>query len=138
MEREIEIEFPADGNGMVGRQCPNCEMVFRISEQMYQDRHYLNLRCPYCEWVDEFDEFLTDQQREYAEAMMKDELDKMAAEALDDALGDMIDINSVDYSNESIPSPHSDIETDRETCSDCGFEYEILSSESGTDCPVCR
>lgn len=138
-EVRVEVSLQTDDNGMLDRGCPNCEREFRIHKATFESEHYLNLRCPYCNWVAEFDEFTTERQWEYTKAVaMNEQGRQMAENLLDEALGDLVDIGSVSSMNQPIPSPHLDLDTDDHICPNCGFEFETLSTEDGNDCPVCR
>lgn len=122
---------------MADRQCPNCERMFRIHFETYQSEHYLNLRCPYCEWVAEFDDFTTEKQIEYVKAVRDYEGARMMEEVLGDALGDFLEIEEVFSPNQSVPSPRVSTDLEVHNCSVCSFEYELVKERGGV-CPVCR
>jgi len=141
MDKEVRVNVPLQttDNGMLDRVCPNCEREFRIHKETFQSEHYLNLRCPYCNWISEFDEFTTERQWEYARATaMNEQGRQMIEDTLDEAFGDLADIDGLNSMNQPIPSPCLDLNTDKHRCSDCHFEFETLSAETGSDCPVCR
>lgn len=150
-EKVVSIDLPTDENGLLPRQCPNCGGKFAIHGDTYEEEHYLNLRCPYCQWIEEFDEFLTEEQAEYGEAIAESELRRMAekelAEAFEDAFGgasgsDFIEIETntdeIDFGERSAPSPHLSIATVRINCLECALRYEVREGETETYCPVCR
>lgn len=150
MEKELSITLPADDNEMLPRQCPNCEQEFLIHQPSYTENNYLNLRCPYCEWTEEKDEFLTDEQAAYAEAVAANELRSMAEEevqeAFEDAFGGLsssggisieTDSSDVDFGRKSLPSPHIDAETTKLECDSCEFIYAVTDTKQ-ISCPVCR
>ncbi|ELZ80150.1 hypothetical protein C454_11071 [Haloferax gibbonsii ATCC 33959] len=152
-EKEVSIDLPSDENGMFPRQCPNCDGKFAIHSDTYQDEHYLNLRCPYCGWIEEFDQFLTDEQADYSHSVAEGELRRMAEKELSDALEDAFggissnssinletDSSEIDFGEPETPSPHLSIETKRITCPDCGFNFLVKqdAEEEQVSCPVCR
>lgn len=150
-EHLFNIALPKDDEGMLPRQCPNCDRQFAIHGETYEDEHYLNLRCPYCEWITEFDEFLTEEQAAYGEAVLEDEarriFEREFADIFEDAFSgvssnDFIEVETntdeIDFGHRSTPSPHLAIEPDQITCVDCGFQYAIEESIDESSCPVCR
>jgi DNA-directed RNA polymerase subunit RPC12/RpoP len=150
-DKELSIELPTDENGFLPRQCPNCSGKFAIHGDTYQEEHYLNLRCPYCNWIEEFDEFLTEEQLEYAEAVTENEARRMMenefAEAFEDAFSsssDFVEVEAnpdeIDFGERDAPSPHLSIMTEQIICSECGFKYLIRKEEKEGEysCPVCR
>ena len=150
MEKELSITLPADDDEMLPRQCPNCKQAFLIHQPSYSENNYLNLRCPYCEWIEEKDEFLTDEQAEYAEAVAANELRSMAEEEMEEVFEDAFsglsstggisietDTSDVDFGRKSLPSPHINAETYEVECDSCGFIYAVTDPEQAF-CPVCR
>lgn len=140
-ERSVEIELPRDDEGMLPRQCPNCEGKFSIHAQTYQDRHYLNLRCPYCGWIEEFEEFLKEEQRQYARAVGINKAIQMAEEKIKKTLKKKFKkVKTKGSSKKSVPSPHLSIETQKITCGECDFQYAVDKENDSGDylCPVCR
>lgn len=78
---EIAIEFPTDDQGMVGRECPECEAYFKIKPGTgIPDIE--TTACPYCEHQTNSSDFLTKAQLEYA-------LSVAAKKALGPALRDL-------------------------------------------------
>lgn len=146
MREEISISFPAGEDGMIPRQCPNCRGKFKIHQEQYGEGGYLNLRCPYCKMIYEKDEFITEEQEKYAEAVAENKLRKMSGDALSGALEDVfsssdsLEVESdpnIDFGSVETPSPHLSMDLERGSCNSCGFEYAV-SVESGPVCPVCR
>lgn len=146
------IDLPTDEDGMLPRECPHCETSFAINPEMFQEHHYLNLRCPECCWIAEFDRFHTPDQVEFAHSVGSNEARRQMEEEIgnlfEDAFSgiksnDFIQIETstddLNMGRESLPSPHLRIETEKVICSDCNFEYSV--EEGTTDkssCPVCR
>ena len=147
----VNIDLPTDEAGMLPRQCPHCDGKFAIHGETYEQEHYLNLQCPYCEWIAEFDEFLTDEQAEYGEAVAETEarqmLEEEFADMFEDAFSgvgssDFIEVETntdeIDFGHRNTPSPHLAIQTDQVTCSDCGFRFAVEEGTGDSSCPVCR
>lgn len=147
----VPIDLPTDEAGMLPRQCPNCDGQFTIHRETYEQEHYLNLRCPYCDWIAEFDEFLTEEQAEYGEAVAENEarqmLEDQVADMFEDAFSgvgssDFIEVETntdeIDFGHRNTPSPHLTIETDQVACRDCGFSFAVKEGTEDISCPVCR
>jgi len=140
-EKTISIDLPTDSDGHLPRQCPHCEQRFSIHGETYEEGRYLNLRCPYCGMIEEFDEFLTEEQAEYSQAIAQNELREMAAKEIEDALGDVFDgasTDSIDFGELETSSPHLPYDPTRITCPECGFRYGVKPEGDDTLCPVCR
>lgn len=150
-EKIVNIDLPTDETGMLARQCPNCDGQFAVHGESYQQEYYLNLRCPYCELISEFDEFLTTEQAEYAESVAENEARRMledeVVEAFEDAFSgtgssDFIEVETntddVDLGHRNTLSPHLNIETNQVVCSDCEFPFVIKEDTVDHSCPVCR
>ncbi|EMA55002.1 hypothetical protein [Halococcus thailandensis] len=150
-ERVVSIDLSTDAEGMLPRQCPNCEGQFTIEGDTYEEEHYLNIRCPYCEWIAEFDEYLTEEQAAYGEAVAENEARRMLEEelggALEDAFSDMgssdfleVETNTdkTDFGHRAPPSPDLGIKIDETVCANCGFRYAVKEGTNNSSCPVCR
>lgn len=160
-DKLIKIPFPADDSGMLPRECPRCGRKFAIDKQDYSERCFLNLRCPYCQWIEEFNEFHTEEQLKYAEALLQDEFFREAEKEIKQSLkkfqdsmkrktskynnfafkaGSNVDNFNLNNVPEKTPSPHLDISTQEITCEDCNFSFLVDNSvkEDETACPVCR
>jgi len=91
--------------------------------------------------IEEFDEFLTEEQTEYSQAIAQNELREMAAKEIEDALGDVFDgasTDSIDFGELETSSPHLPYDPTRITCPECGFRYGVKPEGDDTLCPVCR
>jgi hypothetical protein len=64
----VNITFPVDEHGMVGRQCPSCGQYFKIKPGTGL-RGITTTACPYCEHRAENSDFTTDAQIEYAKSI---------------------------------------------------------------------
>lgn len=133
MKETSSIELPTKEDNMLPRQCPKCDRKFSINIKSYRTLAYLNIRCPYCRWIEEFDNFVTDEQVNFAEAIGKKKVVDMVKDEFSD-----FDIE-VESSRSSIPSPYLSEETKEITCPECGFKYKVKDdTEKRTFCPVCR
>ncbi|MDZ7792117.1 MAG: hypothetical protein U5P10_00065 [Spirochaetia bacterium] len=59
---EISVPFPTDEDGMLGRECLECEEYFKIKPGTGLETTYCH--CPYCEYEGEADTFWTPEQIE--------------------------------------------------------------------------
>lgn len=140
-EKIISIDLPTNQNGHLPRQCPHCEQRFSIHGETYEEEHYLNLRCPYCGMIEEFDGFLTEEQAEYSQVTSQNEAIEMAAREVEDAIKDAFGSStsgSIDFDEQKTPSPHLPFEPEHLSCSDCAFRYGVKDGDGEMLCPVCR
>jgi hypothetical protein len=65
-KRTFTIEFPTDGNRLVGRQCTtnDCNKYFKVKPGTGLSKPTQAL-CPYCGHTDDPSDFVTDEQKEY-------------------------------------------------------------------------
>ncbi len=62
-QKMISVSMPTDEQGLVGRECPSCGMYFKLK---YGTGHTTTqCSCPYCDYRDESNEFMTQDQKEY-------------------------------------------------------------------------
>jgi len=136
-EKTVDIELPPNDDGMLPRQCPHCGRKFLINIETYEDQGYLNIRCPYCEWIEEFDEFLTEEQENFAIKTAEEKAVDMAEEIAEETFSEFE--TEIEYEGTSIPCPHPSIKTKKLNCQECGFTYEVKRDfEKDASCPVCR
>ena len=64
---EISVSIPIDEEGMLGRECLECEDYFKIKPGTGLDTSYCY--CPYCEYEGDSDNFWTPEQIEYAQSI---------------------------------------------------------------------
>jgi len=64
---EISVGIPVDEDGMLGRECLECEEYFKIKPGTGLDTTYCH--CPYCDYEGEGDTFWTPEQIEYAQSI---------------------------------------------------------------------
>lgn len=68
----IEVTFPTDDAGFVGRECPDrkCLGYFKVRPGTGLTGDDLPCHCPYCGHTDDSDNFLTSAQVKYAESVV--------------------------------------------------------------------
>lgn len=144
-QKDLLIEFPADEDGMVGRECPRCTGRFTIQTEEFEERGFLNLRCPYCEFISKAEQFQTGEQRAYAYSTQQNELRRIAEQVIEEQLDQMFSSSGLDiertepveFGTVPIESPQFSTQTELHTCSQCKFPYGIEPGQTGC-CPVCR
>jgi hypothetical protein len=108
----------------------------------------MNLRCPYCRFISELDNFITGEQRAYLYSTTQNVAREAAEQIFDEAFGDLsgfsggsvgfeIDVGDVDLGRAPVESPSSDPDLETVSCDDCGFSYGLADATGGV-CPVCR
>lgn len=63
---QVTITLPRDEKGMMGRECPKCELVFNIKPGTGLKGEDLPCHCAYCGHLAAHDQFFTKAQIEYA------------------------------------------------------------------------
>ncbi len=61
--KTINVAMPTDEHGLIGRECPSCQMYFKLKPGTGLPTSRCS--CPYCGYQDESNEFMTQDQREY-------------------------------------------------------------------------
>lgn len=142
--KQLSIELPADDDGMIGRECPRCQGRFTVHMERFERGGYLNLRCPYCQFIAEADTFLTGEQRAHVYSIQRDELLTMTEDMMADIMEEVfsgtdfeVTGGDADFGNVPIESPEFSTETDDIACTECGFQYGVADGRDGV-CPVCR
>lgn len=147
-ERRQSLEIPADDHGRLGRECPRCHDQFKIDIERYEDRGFMNLRCPYCKFIAELDRFTTGEQRQYMYATTQNLALRTMEDLLEDTFGDISGFSSdhvelevtggdVDFGRVAAEPPFIETAVEDVTCDDCGFSYSVMAERDGV-CPVCR
>ncbi|MCU0821733.1 MAG: hypothetical protein MUC95_04570 [Spirochaetes bacterium] len=67
-QMQVTITLPRDEKGMMGRECPECELVFNIKPGTGLKGEDLPCHCAYCGHVAGHDQFFTKAQIEYAKS----------------------------------------------------------------------
>src|SRR5260370_40578524 len=62
-QKIINVTLPTDENGLVGRECPSCGVYFKIKPGTGLPTTQCS--CPYCDYKDESNEFMTQDQKDY-------------------------------------------------------------------------
>jgi hypothetical protein len=62
-QKKISVTMPTDKDGLVGRECPSCDMYFKLKSGTGLPTTQCS--CPYCDYRDESNEFMTQDQKEY-------------------------------------------------------------------------
>ncbi|GAA0237104.1 hypothetical protein [Cryptosporangium japonicum] len=82
----MNVDIPGDEHGFLGRQCPECRQVFRMSSQDYKTLpENPSLWCVYCGHRDGHSHFLTEQQLARAKRAAADVGMQMVSQALGQA-----------------------------------------------------
>lgn len=146
--RRRSLHLPFDDNGILERECPRCHDRFSIEIEEFENQGYMNLRCPYCRFISELDNFSTGKQRQYMYSESMNFSLRTMENILEDTLGGIsgfsgknmsleIDFDDFDFGRVEVIDPISSIEVDATTCDDCGFHFEVHDVDTQV-CPVCR
>lgn len=146
----MSVRLPGDRDGFLQRSCPNCDLLFAVHLEDYQDARVVNLRCPRCEFVEPFDDYTTSSQVAFARAHAEDALKQMAEEAIEKITGDLfkglksskhVKVSGpkgrVSLPGTPVPSALVEVAMTTEQCSGCGLRFKTSAPEA-TACPVCR
>jgi hypothetical protein len=142
----FRISMPLDDHGYFGRECPECEQLFRIAGDDYEalpdDVH---LWCVYCGHSDDHTEFVTSQQMERALRVAGDVGVQMAGDALDAAFGSLasqhrrgplrITYRSEPFFPDPLPGITEEEMIRERCCASCGLHYAVFGEHRF--CPVC-
>lgn len=146
--RRRSLEIPIDDGGMLGRECPRCRSQFKIGLERYENRGFMNLRCPYCRFISELDNFTTGEQRGYLYSVSRN----FALSTMEDLIEDVfdgsasssssgveieVDAADVDFGRVETEPPTMTTELEEEICDECGFSFQVEVGSNGV-CPVCR
>jgi phage FluMu protein Com len=146
--RRRSLEIPVDDEGMLGRECPRCQSKFKIDLETYENRGFMNLRCPSCEFISELDNFTTGEQRRYLYSVSRN----FALSTIEDLIEDVFDGGSsastggveievttddVNFSRVETEPPTIGTNLEEKVCDECGFSFQKKVGSDGV-CPVCR
>lgn len=147
--RRRSLEIPVDDDDMLGRECPRCRSQFKIDLERYENRGYMNLRCPYCCFISELDSFTTGAQRDYLHSVFRN----FALETMEDMIEDVfdgisgsssggvvefeVDSGDVDFGRVESEPPRISADLGKDVCNECGFTFRT-NIERDSVCPVCR
>lgn len=142
----FRISIPLDDHGYLGRECPDCEQLFRILGDDYEALpDDVRLWCVYCGNVDDPTEFVTSQQMERALRVAGDVGVQMVGEALDEAFGSLagrhqhgllrITYRSQPFFPDPLPGITEEEMIRERSCGSCGLHYAVFGEHRF--CPVC-
>lgn len=142
MERKIEINFPTDEQGLVGRECHSCGGYFKVKSGTGLPTP--DCICPYCEHKDSHGEFLTNDQMEYAKSVVAREVLGPEMRKLEQSLRSLERSTRGSFLQIKVTTTGLDFplryyrEKDLEThvaCDSCGLEFAIYGVFA--NCPDC-
>ncbi|MEO9893282.1 hypothetical protein [Aurantibacter sp.] len=145
----VSVTIPLDENGMMGRECLECEQYFKLKPGTGLETDHCH--CPYCDYEGNADTFWTQAQLEYAQSIaMQQAFNKIVKPQLDKLTNSFkqLERNSrnsfiqfkVKTSGNNIKFPikyysESELETIL-TCDNCGLHFAIYGVFS--NCPDCN
>jgi hypothetical protein len=139
----IRVSFPTDENGLVGRQCPECDGYFKIKPGTGLPIE--SCTCPYCEHEDESGAFLTPAQRDYAVSLAAKRILAPALRDFQQQLRRLEDTTRNSFIHFKVSTgwidfpvkyyTERDLETEV-TCEACGLIFAIYGVFAC--CPDCR
>lgn len=143
---EIRVSIPFDDSGFVGRQCPDCSLVFRMDAEQYKALpDDLTLWCVYCGHHAEHSEFITEQQRDRVMRAAGDFAMQTVSQELAKAFGGPSrgmrgSTSSFSYESRPFyPRPLPEIDEEQlvrvRTCAGCQNDYAVFGEHRY--CPVC-
>jgi len=140
----FKVTIPTDEDDFLGRECPSCGELFRISHADY-DRlpDDLELFCVYCGHHTDHGDFMTQQQRDRVMRAAGDYAIQLAHQSLDRIFTDVTRGSSVlSYRSTPIdfhPDPLPEIDEERlvreRVCPDCCVHYAVFGETRF--CPIC-
>ena len=142
----LRVSIPLDDHGFFGRQCPDCEQLFRVAHEDYDALpDDVLLWCVYCGYRDDHSEFLTEQQRErvlraagdYGVQLVGETLDRTFKDIARQSRGSTV---SISYrSRPFFPSPLPAIDEEKlvrqRSCEGCRLRYAVFGEHRF--CPIC-
>lgn len=145
----VSITIPLDENGMMGRECLECEQYFKLKPGTGLETNHCH--CPYCDYEGNADTFWTQAQLEYARSIaMQQAFNKIVKPQLDKLTNSFkqLERNSRNSliqlkvkttgNNYRFPIKYyseNELETNL-TCDNCGLEFAIYGVFS--NCPDCN
>lgn len=150
----FDIPLKPDGDGMVGRECPNtwCQpryfkMSMKIPDgkaEMIEDISQIDVTCPYCGTVANMQNYHTRSQLEWVKSMIIKDVTKTIQNTLENsfkpihsASSGMFSVN-ISYKPDPLPSVRHYIEEKLKrtvTCDNCGYNYAVYGISF--HCPLC-
>ena len=146
-EVRFNVSMPTDGDGHFGRECPDCNQIFRVSADDYDALPGdLTLWCVYCGHSDHHSEFATQQQMERATRAAHDYASQLVGQMLDDTFGGMArrsrnnsfvktSYRSTPFYPEPLPGINEESLIRERICERCRLHYAVYAEHRF--CPVC-
>lgn len=142
-EVRLHITLPVDDEGMLGRQCPQCDQYFKLKPGTGVPDIATTI-CPYCEFQSDGSDFATNDQIEYAQSIAIKQLVEPSLRDLQNSLkqlerktrGSLIQFKAI---GTDIRFPikyyrEKDLET-TVTCDNCGLIFAVYGIFAS--CPDC-
>lgn len=145
----ISVSIPQDENGMIGRECLECEKYFKLKPGTGLPTSHCH--CPYCDYEGESDTFWTNAQNEYVKSIaMKQAFNQVIKPSLEKLAGSFKELERSTRNslikfkvkttgiNYSVPIKYyseQDLETTL-TCDNCGLVFSIYGVFAR--CPDCN
>lgn len=147
---KISVTMPTDDIGHLGRQCTDCQRMFRINAEDYKalpDDQLLT--CPYCCVVKSHSEYMTEQQKQRALAAAGEYALQLVKGSLNETFNNLAQKSrargrgsvSITYTPSADAEPDVLPEIDEESpireriCLQCSTRYAIFGEHIA--CPVC-
>lgn len=146
---KVSVTIPLDENGMMGRECLECEQYFKLKPGTGLETDHCH--CPYCDYEGNADTFWTQAQLEYARSIamqqafnkiVKPQLDKLTKsfKQLEQKSRNSLIQFKVKTTGNNYRFPikyysESELETNL-TCDNCRLEFAIYGVFS--NCPDCN
>lgn len=148
----FSIPMETDEDGMVGRQCPREECrprYFKVApptvsadgDQPSNSASLAALHCPYCGHAEGFQQFITDEQRQWLRSLLTRDVAREFQRMLGNAFGRGRSSGpiSIEYRPGSLPSVRQYQERELKRiveCEPCHRRYAVYGV--ATFCPFCR
>ncbi len=139
----VNVPLPTDDQGMIGRECPDCEAYFKLKFGTGLPTE--DCRCPYCGHTENISQFATEEQLEYATSVAMQEIsdnligpmiEKMSRDTQRSSRNSFIKL-SMSYTPSTVTISHyqeRELET-HVTCSTCALEFAVYGVFA--NCPDC-
>lgn len=145
MDERIRISIPADDEGYVSFQCPNCRERFKLHAAEFDEEDWSTLYCPLCGLSNEPGTFLTPDvhrvAQAHAENLLQDLVDDMLKGFERSTRGSKFIKFKRGPKPPKVPIPElrevTDLAIVQYPC--CGYTAKVAHSDalSGTYCPYC-
>lgn len=143
---QMQVSMPPDDRGFLGRQCPECSLIFRMDGQQYKALpDDLTLWCVYCGHHADHSEFSTEQQidrarqaaSDFGHQLIRHELERMfkGLSRGSRRTGLSFSFTSQPFHPRPLPGIAEEKLVRVRTCSGCHTNYAIFSEHRY--CPVC-